>query len=145
MDGFAVDIYKPLLLVLLSACCIMLLSLAFSTGRAFLHAWAFVLFPLSMALCVVASHSGFNMMHLFALLILVVVSVDYGIYAIKEGENPRSTHAILFSALTTGISFGILITSQTKALNSFGEVIFTGMCCMLILLITARLSQKGKE
>ncbi len=145
MDGLADDIYKPMLIVLLSAFCIMLVSLAFNTGRAFLHAWAFVLFPLSMALCVVASHSGFNMMHLFALLILVVVSVDYGIYAIKEGENPRSTHAILFSALTTGISFGILITSQTKALNSFGEVIFTGMCCMLILLITARLSQKGKE
>ena len=83
------------------------------------------------------------MMHLFALLILVVVSVDYGIYAIKEGDNPRSTHAIVFSALTTGLSFGILMISNTKALNSFGEVIFSGMSCILLLLICGRFKHKA--
>lgn len=138
MDGLADSIYKPMLIVLGIALVAMLCVLAFSVGRAFVNALSFVLFPLSAALSVVASHSEFNMMHLFALLILVVVSVDYGIYTIKEGENPRTTHAILFSALTTGVSFGLLITSQTKALNSFGEVIFSGMSCILILLICGR-------
>lgn len=135
MDSLADSIYKPMLLVLSLALGLMLLSLALSLRKDFFHAAGFVLFPLSVALCVIASHSEFNMMHLFALLILVVVSVDYGIYAVKEGENPRTNHAIIFSALTTGASFGILILSQTKALNSFGEVIFSGMCCMLILLV----------
>lgn len=135
MDSLADSIYKPMVLILFLALGLMLLSLALSLRKDFFHAASFVLFPLSVALCVIASHSEFNMMHLFALLILVVVSVDYGIYALKEGENPRTNHAIVFSALTTGASFGILILSQTKALNSFGEVIFSGMCCMLMLLV----------
>ena len=135
MDSLADSIYQPMLIVLCLALGLMLLSLVVSLKKDFFHAASFVLFPLSVALCVIASHSEFNMMHLFALLILVVVSVDYGIYAIKEGENPRTNHAIIFSALTTGASFGILILSQTKALNSFGEVIFSGMCCMMILLV----------
>ncbi len=136
------SIYQPMLIVLCLALGLMLLSLVVSLKKDFFHAASFVLFPLSVALCVIASHSEFNMMHLFALLILVVVSVDYGIYAIKEGENPRTNHAIIFSALTTGASFGILILSQTKALNSFGEVIFSGMCCMMILLVFGRFRQR---
>lgn len=142
MDNLADSIYKPMMFVLSLALGLMLLSLALSLRKDFFHAAGFVLFPLSVALCVIASHSEFNMMHLFALLILVVVSVDYGIYAIKEGENPRTNHAIIFSALTTGASFGILILSQTKALNSFGEVIFSGMCCMLILLVFGRFGER---
>lgn len=142
MDSLADSIYQPMLIVLCLALGLMLLSLAVSLKKDFFHAASFVLFPLSVALCVIASHSEFNMMHLFALLILVVVSVDYGIYAIKEGENPRTNHAIIFSALTTGASFGILILSQTKALNSFGEVIFSGMCCMMILLVFGRFRQR---
>lgn len=143
MDNLADSIYQPMLIVLGIALCLMLLTLAFSTHKAFLSAASFVLFPLSMALCVISSHSVLNMMHLFALLILVVVSVDYGIYAIKEGDNPRSTHAIVFSALTTGLSFGILMISNTKALNSFGEVIFSGMSCILLLLICGRFKHKA--
>ena len=142
MDNLADSIYKPMMFVLSLALGLMLLSLVLSLRKDFFHAAGFVLFPLSVALCVIASHSEFNMMHLFALLILVVVSVDYGIYAIKEGENPRTNHAIIFSALTTGASFGILILSQTKALNSFGEVIFSGMCCMLILLVFGRFGER---
>nr|WP_317403759.1 hypothetical protein [uncultured Helicobacter sp.] len=142
MDSLADSIYQPMLIVLCLALGLMLLSLVVSLKKDFFHAASFVLFPLSVALCVIASHSEFNMMHLFALLILVVVSVDYGIYAIKEGENPRTNHAIIFSALTTGASFGILILSQTKALNSFGEVIFSGMCCMMILLVFGRFGQR---
>lgn len=142
MDNLADSIYQPMMFVLSLALGLMLLSLALSLRKDFFHAAGFVLFPLSVALCVIASHSEFNMMHLFALLILVVVSVDYGIYAIKEGRNPRTNHAIIFSALTTGASFGILILSQTKALNSFGEVIFSGMCCMLILLVFGRFGER---
>ncbi|CAM3411353.1 hypothetical protein [Helicobacter labetoulli] len=140
MDSLADSIYQPMLIVLCLALGLMLPSLAVSLKKDFFHAASFVLFPLSVALCVIASE--FNMMHLFALLILVVVSVDYGIYAIKEGENPRTNHAIIFSALTTGASFGILILSQIKALNSFGEVIFSGMCCMIILLVFGRFGQR---
>ena len=50
--------------------------------------------------------------------------------------------AIFFSAITTGVSFGILMISDTKALNSFGEVIFSGMGCILLLLFLAKIQRK---
>lgn len=138
IDTITDGIYTPMLIVLGIALCCMLLTLIFTTKGAFVDSVVFVVFPLSCALCVVASHSALNIMHLFALLILVIVSVDYGIYLVKDGNNLRTAHAIFFSAITTGASFGILIISHTKALNSFGEVIFTGMGCILILLFLHR-------
>ncbi|WP_233706631.1 MMPL family transporter [Helicobacter marmotae] len=140
INGLANASPMPSLLILALLC--MLAMLAINMPKAFIHTASFVLFPLSMALCAVASKGSLNIMHLFALLILVVISVDFGVYALKEGNNPKTTHAILFSALTTGIGFGVLTLSQTKALSSFGEVIFIGMGCMLILLIFGKRTYK---
>lgn len=142
LDNLTDTIYTPMLIVLGLALCAMLITLALSARKAFLECAAFVLFPLCVALCVITSHSALNIMHLFALLILVVVSVDYGIYSAKEGMNLRTSHAIFFSAITTGVSFGILMISDTKALNSFGEVIFSGMGCILLLLFLAKIQRK---
>lgn len=144
MDNLTNTIYKPMLIVLAIALCLMIGMLFITAREAFFDSVVFVLFPLSCTLCVIASHSTLNIMHLFALLILVVVSVDYGIYSVKEGKNLRTAHAIFFSILTTGLSFGILIISETKALNSFGEVIFVGMLCILALLILHRPLYRSK-
>lgn len=145
MDNITDTIYKPMLIVLAIALCLMICMLFITAREAFLDSVVFVLFPLACTLCVIASHSTLNIMHLFALLILVVVSVDYGIYSVKEGQNLRTAHAIFFSVLTTGVSFGILIISKTKALNSFGEVIFVGMLCILALLILHRPLYQSKK
>lgn len=144
MDNLTNTVYKPMLMVLVVALCLMICMLFITAREAFLDSIVFVLFPLACTLCVIALHSTLNIMHLFALLILVVVSVDYGIYSVKEGKSLSTTHAIFFSVLTTGLSFGILIISKTKALNSFGEVIFVGMICILALLILQRPSYKSK-
>ena len=145
MDNITDTIYKPMLIVLAIALCLMICMLFITAREAFLDSVVFVLFPLACTLCVIAAHSTLNIMHLFALLILVVVSVDYGIYSVKEGQNLRTVHAIFFSVLTTGVSFGILIISKTKALNSFGEVIFVGMLCILALLILHRPLYQSKK
>ena len=145
MDNITDTIYKPMLIVLAIALCLMICMLFITAREAFLDSVVFVLFPLACTLCVIAAHSTLNIMHLFALLILVVVSVDYGIYSVKEGQNLRTAHAIFFSVLTTGVSFGILIISKTKALNSFGEVIFVGMLCILALLILHRPLYQSKK
>lgn len=145
MDNLTNTIYMPMLIVLGIALCLMICMLLITARKAFLDSVVFILFPLSCALCVIASHSDLNIMHLFALLILVVVSIDYGIYSVKEGNNPRTTHAIFFSVLTTGVSFGILIISKTKALNSFGEVVFVGMACILLMLILQRPIYKASD
>lgn len=128
------SLYVPMFVVLGIALCAMLITIAISAKGAFLECAIFVLFPLSSALCVISLHTPLNILHLFGLLILVVVSVDYGIYATKEGLNLRTMHAIFFSAITTGVSFGILMLGNTKAIVSFGEVLFVGMMCILALL-----------
>lgn len=145
MDHLTNTIYMPMLIVLCIALFLMICMLLITARKSFLDAVVFILFPLACSLCVIASHSDLNIMHLFALLILVVVSIDYGIYSVKEGNNPRTTHAIFFSVLTTGVSFGILIISKTKALNSFGEVVFVGMSCILLMLILQRPLHKPSE
>ncbi|STQ85993.1 hypothetical protein LS73_002300 [Helicobacter muridarum] len=129
------EIYEPMLTVFGIAFCLMTLTLIWTAKRSFIDSYVFILFPLSSSLLIMSTHSELNLMHLFALLILVVVSVDYGIYSIKEVNNIRTTHAIFFSSITTGISFGILVISKTKALNSFGEIIFIGMACIIIMLV----------
>lgn len=138
IDSITEEVYAPMLAVLALAFGLMTAVLAWLTRGGFLDSYVFILFPLSAALFVVSLHSPINLMHLFALLILVVVSIDYGIYSTREGGHPRSAHAIFFSSLTTGLSFGVLISSQTKALNSFGEIIFVGMACVLFMLIFHR-------
>lgn len=128
------SLYTPIFVVLGIALCAMLITIAINAKGAFLECAIFVLFPLSSALCVISLHNPLNILHLFGLLILVVVSVDYGIYATKEGLSLRTMHAIFFSAITTGVSFGILMLGNTKAIVSFGEVFFVGMMCILALL-----------
>ncbi len=135
MDNLTNTIYKPMLIILGIALFLMICMLFITARGAFIDSVAFILFPLACSLSVISFHSDLNIMHLFALLILVVVNIDYGIYSVKEGDNPRTAHAIFFSVITTGASFGILIISKTKAINSFGEVIFTGMLCILIMLV----------
>ncbi|WP_394959535.1 hypothetical protein [uncultured Helicobacter sp.] len=141
LDHITDSIYMPMLIVLALALCAMLLTLVFSARGMFWECAVFVLFPLSSALFVISTHSALDILHLFALLILVVVSVDYGIYAAKEGLNLRTAHAIFFSAITTGVSFGILMLGNTKAIVSFGEVMFVGMVCILVLLFLLRVDK----
>ncbi|WP_394984503.1 hypothetical protein [uncultured Helicobacter sp.] len=136
------SLYVPMLVVLGIALCAMLLTLALSARGMFWECAIFVLFPLSSALFIISTHSALDILHLFALLILVVVSVDYGIYAAKEGLNLRTTHAIFFSAITTGVSFGILMLGNTKAIVSFGEVMFVGMVCILVLLFLLHINKR---
>lgn len=135
------SLYAPMLIMLGIALTAMLVTLALSARGKFLECAVFVLFPLTSALFVISTHSALDILHLFALLILVVVSVDYGIYAAKEGLNLRTTHAIFFSAITTGVSFGILMLGNTKAIVSFGEVMFVGMACILVLLFWLKSGQ----
>lgn len=84
-------------------------------------------------------------MHLFSLLIVVVSSIDYGIYVKKEGENIKTLHAIIFSALTTIAGFGFLAFSKILALKSFGITIIIGLGVILMLLLFQRRSAFRKN
>lgn len=128
------SIYAPMVSILGLAFIAMVVLLAISTKGEFFNALSFILFPFGAVMCYLSLTTPVNIMHLFALLIVVVVGVDYGIYHTKEGRVLGARSAILFSTLTTLFSFGFFLFSNTKALSSFGEVICIGMVCLLVLI-----------
>lgn len=128
-------IYKPMLLILAiviaSMITIVLLITRSITGLVYIIAPLAAIFLYFLSIKV-------NIMHLFSLLIVVVSSIDYGIYVQKEGENIKTLHAIIFSALTTIAGFGFLAFSNILALKSFGITILIGLCVILLLLLFQR-------
>lgn len=68
---------------------------------------------------------------LFATLALVLVmglGVDYGVFLTRTPSDGRTAAAVLFSTVTTMLSFGLLALSETPALAAFGWTVVFGMC-----------------
>lgn len=134
MQNITSGIFTPMLLILSIAFIAIILLLLILTGKHFLDSLTFILLPISCTLFYLSLTTPINIMHLFALLLIVVVGIDYGIYHVKEKDEQGAKHAVLFSTLTTLCSFGLFMLSKTKALSSFGEVVVIGMSCILLLI-----------
>lgn len=131
-DEITSGIYKPMIIVL-SIVIIIMVAIVFAVTRS-LVSFSYTIAPLSI-ISLYFLTSEVNIMHLFSLLIIVVSSVDYGIYVEKEGENIKTLHAIIFSSITTIAGFGFLSFSNILALRSFGLTIAIGLIVILVLLL----------
>jgi predicted exporter len=75
--------------------------------------------------------SLFNVM---ALLLLLGVGIDYGIYFREAGRvRPHTLLAVALSALTTVLAFGLLALSATAAVHSFGLTLLIGITAAFFL------------
>ena len=135
-------IYKPMLLILSIVISSMIVIVLLITRS--LTSLVYIIAPLA-AIFLYFLGIKVNIMHLFSLLIVVVSSIDYGIYVKKEGENIKTLHAIIFSALTTIAGFGFLAFSKILALKSFGITIIIGLGVILMLLLFQRRSAFRKN
>lgn len=135
-------IYKPMFLILCVVISSMIVIVLLITRS--LTSLVYIIAPLS-AIFLYFLGIKVNIMHLFSLLIVVVSSIDYGIYVKKEGENIKTLHAIIFSALTTIAGFGFLAFSKILALKSFGITIIIGLGVILLLLLFQRRSAFRKK
>lgn len=135
-------IYKPMLLILAVVISSMIVIVLLITRS--LTSLVYIIAPLA-AIFLYFLGIKVNIMHLFSLLIVVVSSIDYGIYVKKEGENIKTLHAIIFSALTTIAGFGFLAFSKILALKSFGITIIIGLGVILMLLLFQRRSAFRKK
>lgn len=133
MQQITNSVFFPMVSILILAFIAIVLLLLILSGKRFLDSLTFIFFPISCIILYLSLTTPLNIMHLFALLLIVVVGIDYGIYHIKEQHSTGAKHAMIFSTLTTLCSFGFFILSKTKALNSFGSVIVIGMTCLLII------------
>ncbi len=109
---------------------ISLLLIALLRKRA-LVAMNYVLFPLGVIATTLALLGSFSVMHLFALIIVMVAGIDYGIY-MSEAEA-ETDEAIYYAMLTTFAGFGIFVFSHIGALHHIGLVIALGIASTFVL------------
>lgn len=137
-DKSAQEMYENLLLFGLVVLSMIFILLFLSVKERFLYALNYILFPLSVTLAGLVSFSSVNIMHLFSLIILVAIGIDYGIY-MSNSEKPTNTMlAIKYSLLSTFAAFGVLVFSTIVALNSIGLVITLGCGAIFILIKVMR-------
>ena len=115
------------------------------------------LFGISVAIGLIFLFGGkINIMSLFAMILIVGIGLDYGIFMLNStaGKTDTREHtplAIIVAAITTILSFGILIVSKNTVLTSIGKIILFGITLtmlfsvMIIPLISPGPSGKGKE
>jgi predicted exporter len=89
---------------------------------------------LTLALLGIAGQ-GLQLFHLLALMLLLGIGVDYGIF-LQEPDSHRdgtAWHAVGISALSTLLSFGLLGLSQTPALRAFGLTMALGIGTVVLI------------
>jgi predicted exporter len=79
----------------------------------------------------------FSLFNLFALLLVLGIGVDYGLFFFMAGDRRASTSlGVTLSALTTLLAFGLLAVSSTEIVHAFG---FTVTCGIVTALLSAPL------
>ncbi|WP_110187552.1 MMPL family transporter [Pokkaliibacter plantistimulans] len=118
---------------------LVLLLLVWRYGR---QSWLVVGPPLVAALLVagVLSHmaNGLNLFHLLALLLVLGLGLDMGIF-LQEGESEAHVWlAVSLSMLTSLLAFGLLVLSTTPLLHDFGLTVLLGLGGIWMMSIVTR-------
>jgi len=102
------------------------------------RAWVIIMPPVVAALASLAwfglSGQLFNLFNVLALMIVLAIGIDYTLF-FEEGEKhrPATMLAILLSALTTLLSFGLLALSATPVISAFGQTMLVGISTAFLL------------
>lgn len=75
-----------------------------------------------------------NLFNVLGLLLVLGIGIDYTIFFAELGGNRPSTMlAVMLSACTTILSFGLLAASTTPVLHGFGLTVLMGICAGWLL------------
>ncbi|MFN4290534.1 MAG: MMPL family transporter [Permianibacter sp.] len=76
----------------------------------------------------------FNLFTGIALLLVLGIGIDYALFLAEgEGHEPASLLAILLSALTAILGFGLLVGASLPAVSGFGLTVLIGVLLALLL------------
>lgn len=122
------SLYRDLILMVLAAGIVLLWALL--TLRFGRESWRAVL-PSALGILAALAVFGWTgtPVTIFTALGLVLVlglGVDYGIFLTGSPSDGRTSAAVLFSGVTTLLSFGLLVFSATPALRAFGITVLVG-------------------
>ncbi len=122
------------LLVLAYGVVMLLLVLRYrSIGAAMLVMVPLLASLLTLALLALAA-VPISIFHVFAFFLVLGLGMDYSIFAFEAQPGQLGYRlAILLSALTSGLSFGLLALSNTPMVQAFGITILLGSVCNLLL------------
>tara|TARA_B110000503_G_scaffold44630_1_gene72885 strand:- start:5999 stop:8365 length:2367 start_codon:yes stop_codon:yes gene_type:complete len=77
---------------------------------------------------------SYSLFHVLALFLVLGVGIDYGLFISENNGNKEPAMiAILLSAITTLLSFSMLMTSSTSALYDFGLTVSIGVIITFFL------------
>lgn len=101
------------------------------------QAWRVLLPPLlasffTLAILVQLQHSV-NLFHLMALILVLGIGLDMGIFLNESGGALHTWLAVTLSALTSLLAFGLLALSKTPVLHHFGLTVLLALSCSWLL------------
>ncbi len=112
-----------------------LIMLYIAVRNNFMKALNYILFPIAITL-LVSFFIELNILHIFMMIIVISISIDYGIYMSNTNLSSNTQKAIFYSLLSTFAGFGVLIFSKVNALFSIGLIATLGIVSLIILLLT---------
>ncbi len=84
-----------------------------------------------------------------SMVLILGLGLDYGVFMVEAATHGRtrpSSHAVLMSALTTVVGFGVLVTADSPALNGVGTATLVGVsaAALVALALVPRLARGGE-
>ncbi|MEH6813509.1 MAG: hypothetical protein V7677_13330, partial [Motiliproteus sp.] len=120
------------LVVIAYLCVFLILCFRYRT-----QVWRVVIPPLLASIYTLALlvefESGINLFHLMALILVLGIGLDMGIFLTETDDDPNTWLAISLSAYTSLLAFGLLALSNTPVLHHFGVTVLIGLTLVWIL------------
>jgi predicted exporter len=93
-----------------------------------------------------AAGVSLQLFHVLALMLLLGIGVDYGIFFQEHPlwRDPTAWLATVLSALSTQLSFGLLGLSQTPALRAFGLTMLIGIATVALIVPCFAVERGGR-
>ena len=99
--------------------------------------WRIVLPPILASVLTLAAlvqlEQGINLFHLIALILVLGIGLDMGIFMQETGGAAPTWLAVSLSALTSLLAFGLLALSKTPVLHHFGVTVAIGLSLVWLL------------
>ena len=86
---------------------------------------------------------GINIFHLMALILVLGIGLDMGIFLHESHEAPHTWLAVSLSAYTSLLAFGLLVLSDTPVLHHFGLTVLLGLSFTWFLVPVMRRNKYG--
>ena len=87
---------------------------------------------------------GINLFHLMALILVLGIGLDMGIFMTETGGSSHTWLAVSMSCVTSLLAFGLLTWSNTPVLHHFGLTVLIGLGFVWLLVLIVQNQQHGQ-